>query len=481
MHMKSIQNQYNQLLEGNLSQVNFMRAVRMTFPQYVTNVTSFTDSVKILKNKGLLSEELNKFGKFAKAKSEAMKLSKEEGKKKYVEQGPNETFIVSDLYDSKKTIVSFENGKFLSGNETLDETNTVGEETTVNEALNKDIKAFGQDLDKRFKEAGFDTLILMQNATQEQLNIVKTNPKAVLFQVSQTPETQTLLLNVNPTMVDKAESIVNRFQLSDYKGPVLKKGWTSKQVQGAINPGDIVNQKMDHSRGEWYFYRLAKVSTTVKNVTESKKQEFVANPVELTMGIKAEMGHTGDVKKAAKIAIDHLKENPSYYSQLKLSGIDSYQERPKAKAKSVKSPKKDEFVDKENGMKVVKEARLNMFPGEEPNDTVKQAAQFIEMNNTLKPFSDKFTLQNIGRDSNRAVLRYGYWEKLPSTLLEKFKLQFNIEEDVEEHDDRLPTTAYILTPSRQSIGKVDVGAAFEKFKATLENIVREVLKEENSK
>ncbi len=54
--MKSIQNQYNQLVEGNLSQANFMRAVRMTFPQYITNVTSFTDSVKILKNKGLLSE-----------------------------------------------------------------------------------------------------------------------------------------------------------------------------------------------------------------------------------------------------------------------------------------------------------------------------------------------------------------------------------------------------------------------------------------
>jgi hypothetical protein len=364
--MKSIQNQYNQLVEGNLSQANFMRAVRMTFPQYITNVTSFTDSVKILKNKGLLSEA---------------------------------------------------------------------------------------------------------------------------------------------------------------------------------------------------------------------KEEYQCNPVELAMGIKVEMEHTDDPKKAEKIAMDHLKENPSYYSQLKLSGIDSHQERPKAKAKSKspKAPKKGELVDKENGMKVVKEnldwankvyggtgqnmgdtgssiefkvidntpeyfeidyviipnsryrqsgagsrtprekeygtarieknpiiqggyirvkgdsyyvgkefvknlqeTKLNMFPGEEPNDTVKQAAKFIEMNNTLNPYSNKFILQNIGRHSDRAVLRYGYWEKLPSTLLEKFKLQFNVEEDVEEHDDRLPTTAYILTPLRP-IGKVDVGAAFDKFKATLENIVREVLAEENSK
>ncbi len=311
--MKSIQNQYNQLLEGNLSQANFMRAIRMTFPQFITNTTSFGDSVKILKNKGILSE--------------------------------------------------------------------------------------------------------------------------------------------------------------------------------------------------------------------AKKQEHQCNPVELAMGIKVEMEHTDDRKKAAKIAMDHLKENPSYYSQLKLSGIDSHQERPKAKAKSKspKAPKKGELVDKENGMKVVKEnldwankvyggtgqnmgdtgssiefrvidnqpeyfeidyviipnsryrqsggsrsyrekeygtakieknpiinggyirvkgdnyyvgknfvndlqeTKLNMFPGEEPNDTVKQAAQFIEMNNTLKPYSDKFILQNIGTSNDRAVLRYGYWEKLPSTLLEKFKLQFNVE------------------------------------------------------
>lgn len=263
--MKSIQNQYNQLLEGNLSQVNFMRAVRMTFPQYVTNITSFTDSVKILKNKGLLSEA---------------------------------------------------------------------------------------------------------------------------------------------------------------------------------------------------------------------KEEYICNPVELAMGIKVEMEHTDDPKKAEKIATDHLKENPSYYSQLKLSGIDSHQELPKSKSKSPKAPKKGELVDKENGMKVVKESRLNMFPGEEPNEAVQQAAKFIEMNNTLKPYSDKFVLQNGG--AGAAILRYGYWETLSSEILGKFELQFDVRMDEEDHDDRRPTISYMMTPKR-SIGKVDVGAAFEKFKATLENIVREILKEENSK
>lgn len=54
--MKSIANQYRDLKEGKMSQQNFMRNLRMTMPQYVTNVTSFGDAIKILRNKSILSE-----------------------------------------------------------------------------------------------------------------------------------------------------------------------------------------------------------------------------------------------------------------------------------------------------------------------------------------------------------------------------------------------------------------------------------------
>jgi len=54
--MKSIANQYRDLKEGKMSQQNFMRNLRMTMPQYVTNTTSFGDAVKILKNKSIIVE-----------------------------------------------------------------------------------------------------------------------------------------------------------------------------------------------------------------------------------------------------------------------------------------------------------------------------------------------------------------------------------------------------------------------------------------
>ena len=59
--MKSIKQQYIDLKEGNISQANFMRNLRMTMPQYITNITSFNDSVKILRNKGILSEAESKW------------------------------------------------------------------------------------------------------------------------------------------------------------------------------------------------------------------------------------------------------------------------------------------------------------------------------------------------------------------------------------------------------------------------------------
>jgi hypothetical protein len=54
--MKSISVQYQELKENKISKHQFLRNARMLFPNHVTQHNSFEDSVKILKNKGLLNE-----------------------------------------------------------------------------------------------------------------------------------------------------------------------------------------------------------------------------------------------------------------------------------------------------------------------------------------------------------------------------------------------------------------------------------------
>ena len=180
--MKSIANQYRDLKEGKLSQANFMRNVRMTLPQYVTNTTSFNDAVRILKSKRILNE-------------------------------------AKDGDDDAETLA----------------------------------------------------------------------------------------------MIDKI----------------------AKEKEGE----EAVMAQYDES------------------LNEAKKEKVDANhvhPQELSMGIKVEMEHIDDPEKAKKIALDHLAENPFYYTQLKLSGVDT--KITPSKEKKAIAKKKDEtgLVDKANQMKPVK-------------------------------------------------------------------------------------------------------------------------------
>ena len=54
--MKNISGQYQDLLEGKMSQAQFLRNARMMFPNFVTQHNSFADSITILKQKGMLNE-----------------------------------------------------------------------------------------------------------------------------------------------------------------------------------------------------------------------------------------------------------------------------------------------------------------------------------------------------------------------------------------------------------------------------------------
>lgn len=62
------------------------------------------------------------------------------------------------------------------------------------------------------------------------------------------------------------------------------------------------------------------------------------DPSELSMGIKVEMEHTKDSKLAREIALDHLTEDPHYYSKLKHAGLADELDNKKAE-EAVVEPK----------------------------------------------------------------------------------------------------------------------------------------------
>jgi hypothetical protein len=54
--MGTTSDQYKLVIEGKLSESLFLRNTRLAFPQFITNINSYKDTVKILKNKGIISE-----------------------------------------------------------------------------------------------------------------------------------------------------------------------------------------------------------------------------------------------------------------------------------------------------------------------------------------------------------------------------------------------------------------------------------------
>ena len=135
---------------------------------------------------------------------------------------------------------------------------------TINESLNKDMKSFGSDLGKYLKNVGFDVKFLNGEISPEQIKSLNESKGIAALEVYQNDAMQTLNLYFNPIEYKKVESVVGKFQLSEYSGPVLTRNWTSKQVKGVINPGDICKEG-NGENGKYTFYRLAQVDTKVVN------------------------------------------------------------------------------------------------------------------------------------------------------------------------------------------------------------------------
>ncbi len=56
MRQVTVTEKYRAVLEGNIAKGEFVRQMRLTHPQHITQFNGFDDSVQILKNRGLLFE-----------------------------------------------------------------------------------------------------------------------------------------------------------------------------------------------------------------------------------------------------------------------------------------------------------------------------------------------------------------------------------------------------------------------------------------
>lgn len=348
--MKSIANQYRDLKEGRMSQGNFMRNLRMNFPQYVTNVTSFDDAVRILKNKAILTESTSTINEEVEEINEA-------------QIDPNETF----------------------GGASVDRGET---------------------------------------GSRIEFQVLENTPE--YFDID-------YVIIPNSRFQSRSASRYNQRTREEGRARIMKdpsapqKDWIKIKGQSFQIGDNLV--KMLYSTEE-----LNEAKNKKAEKTELHPNQI--HPQELRMGIKVELEHTDDLDKAKKIALDHLAENPFYYTQLKLSGVDVKALPSKEKKAIAKKKDETELVDKANQMQKVKIPKV-----------VKEG---LNEDHAFDRESQIEFIKNSGR------------------------FQGNLDNKSDEFIEKLYKS---LEDSSNKMSSVDLGGSFDKFKSSLEEVVREVVNE----
>ena len=113
-------------------------------------------------------------------------------------------------------------------------------------------------------------------------------------------------------------------RLKDGKAVIEEDGGKFQDILDvrATSDGETYHKPED---GEAYLrdlpatFRTAALYAEIDDEPEGEPEEF--DPEELSMGEKVELEHTDDPAEARKIAQDHLREHPDYYSRLKKTGL----------------------------------------------------------------------------------------------------------------------------------------------------------------
>jgi hypothetical protein len=467
--MKSIQNQYRDLKEGRMSQANFMRNLRMTMPQYVTNVTSFNDSVRILKNKGIISEikvnEASSQVKLTKANQDKISSLTPEQKKKL---GDDLTDAVADVND-KEFKTKAEYAKAMKNAKA-----SVYKKHKITEA---DIYGIAGDPEKEADARAMAIKRKKQDLEDDELDD---------------------LINKYDTEKQGEEDILSQWD-------PLEEGIDNETAQdiamNATSFEDAVNRLWDEGV-DMDIAREIAGQYHDEELYESKKGKSLhpnqIHPQELRMGIQVEMEHTDDPKKAEKIALDHLAENPFYYTQLKLSGVDTKALPTKEKKAIAKKKDETELVDKANQMKPVKGVeKIKASANKAHKETNKGVSGVQLMSLVAKSSRGVKKMDPTGEKSKKISVKegqytfYGYFKNDEDDRLRAIipdaKIEYNEEEEVyttvysSKYNDKTVQHAVkqVLGLGEKSKfrSNVDLGGSFDKFKSQLESLVREALSE----
>lgn len=366
--MKSIKQQFIDLREGKMTQHNFMRNIRMVLPQYITNVTSFKDSIKILKNKGILNEcecDINNINLNEKnldvdpkelQKGIEVEMEHTDDPVK-AEQIALDHLAEDPQYYTKLATIEPEH----SGDPSLKGgmahlarslSNPFSQYTKL-----KENAGIFNDLEQAKKEA--------QRMSDDEGGVAKhvddngdgTYSISDWYDADSTIASFGLGLDENDTkQPDNTIKKIDQSELSFLKKLYAKT--PTEKIKKMIDDLEKTYKPLKEAKDE----KGKGTNVNGKSIYSQFKEIDNLNGQEILIGINYEMVKNHELTKvaAAKIVIKNLKKNPIYYTALMMSGEENYKiehiggKSAQPEARKMQPVGKDNHIDNKMGMKPVK-------------------------------------------------------------------------------------------------------------------------------
>jgi hypothetical protein len=489
--MKSIANQYRDLKEGRMSQANFMRNLRMTMPQYVTNTTSFGDAVRILKNKSIIVESHAGNDQWLDAFQDAL------GFKTYM----SPSYLISQYGDMKPEDAA---RKFMD-----DSTESAMAKDKEKSARETGLEEGDEELDTMVKKMEdrlaeeIDTNKVYGGTGQNQgdtgsslqFTVIKDTPEYFEIDFTLTPNSRYRQAGAGSRSPREKEYGYVKVSKADFDGWIKAKGenfyigkdFIANNLQSDNEFDAMIKAVEDEKAGE-----EAVKAQYDEELNEAKKKEekiyhvHQVNPTELRLGIRTELEH-GDMEldKAKEIAYKNITKDPIYYTTLKLSGVEAHPKKVKGE-KEVPAKKKKEaiqLVDLVNGMQKVKMPKKD--EKKKLKEGVDEAMPFADL--PADPGKYKIVKDSKGyiiKATNADGIEFQKGDVVKTYDGEEIKIA-KFEESQGKVKAIYSTGMFfrgididgLEAPKPTMRPGVDMGASFEKMKKSMQEIVRETISE----
>lgn len=325
--MKNIQAQYKDLLEGRMSKANFMRNLRMQFPQHISPVNSFDDSIKILKGKRILSEvsEIGPAGQQMAGNPDKEAEYRKQLIKRKTSDDDDEFEDAINQYKAEKEAGHYKN---------YDTPGNLGEEDDFNLSDNPLAPKGKIDIQWDWNKMEFDPEGNEDGHAGG--SVYGTDDKGNTYQGD---------FSIRVGRYDETEPE------SEHIHTVVR----VKDSQGNDVDQYIENEKIN-------FLNEAKKPEGVYGHNPNAENQKIrgidyVNYYQAQKGIHYELSKMGEItdenyKKARRKAVETILKNPDAYKDLQIANFKHIKKLDKDL--EMKEVKKDNHVDKANGMKVVK-------------------------------------------------------------------------------------------------------------------------------